>query len=110
MIKNYLTFTILFFYLVGYSQPGKITVRKTQKSIIKKTLKLNDLRGALAGSITFNNKTNCTVNLTLQIKNPIIKKVLGNKVPTSEKLNCSYSILNDSLLVLKHTNYNDTCY
>jgi hypothetical protein len=96
--------------LIGQSQSGKITVRKNELNLVGKTLQLNDLRGAKAGTINFNAKNTATAQLEIEIKNPIIKTNFNDLVPQKELLNCSYSIINDTLLVLTHKNYTDTCY
>lgn len=109
MIKLLLTI-FFFFSLVGYTQSGKITVRKNSTDLLGKTLTLNDLRGAKAGKINFTTKKKAIVQLEIELKNPVIKTNFGELVPKTEKLNCSYSIVNDSLLILTHNNYTDTCF
>jgi hypothetical protein len=105
-----LTYLLIIHSLIGLSQSGKITVRKAEKSLLNKTLQLNDMRGAPAGLIYFKNKEECTVTLKIEIKNSVIQCYFKNKIPAKEKLNCSYSIINDTILLLKHKNYSDTCY
>jgi hypothetical protein len=105
-----LTYLLIIHSLIGFSQSGIITVRKTGSSILNKTLQLNDMRGAQAGIIYFKNNDECIVTLEIEIKNSVIQFYFKNKIPEKEKLNCSYSIINDTLLVLKYKNYSDTCY
>ena len=98
--------TILLFYnLIGFSQSGKITVRKTEQNLTGKTLQLNDLRGAKAGSVNFTSKTKATATLEIEIKNDLIRSNFGNEIPQKEILNCSYSIINDTLLLLTITSW-----
>lgn len=106
-----LLFIIFFLYsLIGFSQSGKITVRKNSTNLLGKTLQLNDLRGARAGTVNFTTKNKAIVKLEIDIKNPVIKLNFEKQIPLKEILNCSYSIIDDSLLVLTHNKFSDTCY
>lgn len=105
-----LTILYILFSLTSFCQSGKIIVRKTENTLIGKTLNLNDLRGIDAGVIYFKSDSVCKVTLEIDFKNSILKAEFENIIPNKQEVNCTYSIINDSLLLLKNNNYQDTCY
>jgi hypothetical protein len=93
----------------GQVPKGTITIRKTDKNILGKTLSLFDLRTQECGTIKFE-KDKCTVHFKYKPEELKNIRVFLNSNSTSKKIICQYELISDTTFVISKDEFRDTCY
>ena len=113
--KFYIVFSLLITLLLGVTNgfgqvpKGTITIRKTDKNILGKTLSLFDLRTQECGTIKFE-KDKCTVHFKYKPEELKNIRVFLNSNSTSKKIICQYELISDTTFVISKDEFRDTCY
>lgn len=89
---------------------GKIKIRKTDKSIIGKTLNLFDLRTRECGTITFDDEETCVVSFKYEKEGLKNIRVFLNSLAATKNIECDYELISDTSFIIKSEDYEDTCF